>query len=93
MIYFVRLITFIKLFRFCVQVVKSFSENLPDFSIMVNVLKFRTLLILFYNKMLVISRLDFAKCLSDREDSDQTASELLQKQSDLGLRCLPRSIL
>ena len=29
--------------------------------------------------------------VESKEDSDQTASSEVQKQSDLGLRCLPRS--
>ena len=58
----------------------------------VNVLKFKPLSFLFSNKMLVI-RTGIYKIvvrIANREDPDQTATEEVKKQSDLGLPCMSR---
>ena len=57
----------------------------------VNVLKFLTLLFMLSNKILVI-RLEFTKCLSEKQTGKTLIRPHLQKQSDLGLHCLSSSL-
>ena len=55
----------------------------------VNVLKFWTLFSFFSQIKCLLLWLEFSKCLSEKQTRKAMIRLLLQKQSDLGLHCLP----
>ena len=58
---------------------------------MVNVLKFQTLFLFLYSNKRLVNGARFHIMLvrmENKEDTDQTASSEVQKQSDIGLHCL-----
>ena len=58
--------------------------------IKVNVLKFETLFSFCSHIKYSLSRLEFTKCLSEKQTGKTLIRLLLQKQSDQGLSCLSR---
>ena len=76
--------------RYCIMPTsqrKSCSIFIPY---TVNVLKFGTPLSFFSQMKCWLSRLEFTKCMSEKQTGKTLIRLLLQKQSDLGMYCLSR---